>query len=195
MAIIKPVYTGGMTQEEIRRENRLCRDACQSVDDVDAYLTGRMSEHHLCVDCGVNTFPGAPTRREAAQAMWEAQQKGEEIATVLGVSKATINSDLNRSETNRIRSKADRQVIALDQSPTKTGFTVTQDERAEVYYVRERIWAEAGMDDWGGCLCIGCLEKRLGRRLRPKDFLRNHIFNQLPGTDRLLRRQGRRQAP
>jgi hypothetical protein len=33
------------------------------------------------------------------------------------------------------------------------------------------------MDPMGGCLCIGCLEKRLNRVLRPKDFQRGHPFN------------------
>jgi hypothetical protein len=47
----------------------------------------------------------------------------------------------------------------------------------------------------GGCLCIGCLEKRLGRRLKPKDFPRDHPLNdvRVPGTERLRRRRrGRR---
>ena len=42
----------------------------------------------------------------------------------------------------------------------------------EVYTVREAVWKAAGMEPMGGCLCIGCLEKRLGRALKPKDFLR-----------------------
>jgi len=46
------------------------------------------------------------------------------------------------------------------------------------------------MEGWGGCLCIGCLEKRIGRRLKPKDFLRDHPFNLMPGTQRLLERRG-----
>src|SRR5215831_16015926 len=41
----------------------------------------------------------------------------------------------------------------------------------------------------GGCVCIGCLEKRLGRKLTPKDFPRRHPFNSLPGTERLIERQ------
>ena len=45
----------------------------------------------------------------------------------------------------------------------------------------------------GGFLCVGCIEKRLGRRLRPKDFQLEHTFNRnLPGTPRLLNRQGRK---
>lgn len=39
----------------------------------------------------------------------------------------------------------------------------------EWYRVHDAVWASAGMTD--GFLCIGCLEKRLGRRLRPDDFL------------------------
>jgi hypothetical protein len=41
----------------------------------------------------------------------------------------------------------------------------------------------------GGCLCIGCIERRLGRRLKPKDFPRRHPLNSLPGTERLIERQ------
>jgi hypothetical protein len=60
---------------------------------------------------------------------------------------------------------------------------------SEVYTVRDAIWEKAGMEPFGGCLCIGCLEKRLGRRLKPKDFDWNHPFNALPGTPRLLNRR------
>jgi hypothetical protein len=72
------------------------------------------------------------------------------------------------------------------------GIRQTIDNRSEVYTVRAAVWAQVGMEPMGGCLCIGCLEKRLGRRLKPKDFKRNHPFNQVPGTARLLDRQGRR---
>jgi hypothetical protein len=61
---------------------------------------------------------------------------------------------------------------------------------SEVYIVRNAVWAAAEMKPLGGCLCIGCLETRLGRRLRPKDFLRSHVFNRMPGTPRLLKRRG-----
>jgi hypothetical protein len=40
----------------------------------------------------------------------------------------------------------------------------------EHYVVRAYLWAKARMTVDGGYLCIGCLEKRLGRRLRPSDF-------------------------
>jgi len=30
-------------------------DECKSLEDVEELLTGRMSEHHLCIDCGFDT--------------------------------------------------------------------------------------------------------------------------------------------
>jgi hypothetical protein len=64
------------------------------------------------------------------------------------------------------------------------------DKHSEVYTVRAAVWEKAGMEPMGGCLCIGCLEKRLGRVLTPKDFKRRHPFITLPGTPRLLHRRG-----
>ena len=66
---------------------------------------------------------------------------------------------------------------------------IWQHDESEVYMVRPEIWKRAAMGDWGGCLCIGCLERRIGRRLRPKDFDRDHPFNQFPGSTRLLNRR------
>lgn len=106
-------------------------------------LTGLMSEHHHCVDCGFDTHPGA----------------------------------LGRVET---------ELAFMDGLEPVLHFT----SDCEVYMVREKVWQAAGMEPYGGCLCIGCLEKRLGRRLRPKDFLRGHPFNNLPGSERLLKRRG-----
>ena len=56
---------------------------------------------------------------------------------------------------------------------------------AETPKVKMRI---AGMEPYGGCLCIGCLEKRIGRVLAPRDFP-DHPFRLLPGTKRLLERR------
>jgi hypothetical protein len=67
----------------------------------------------------------------------------------------------------------------------------TIDNRSEVYTVRDAVWRKAGVEPMGGCLCIGCIERRIGRRLKPKDFPRHHSFNSLPGTPRLLQRRGR----
>jgi hypothetical protein len=65
---------------------------------------------------------------------------------------------------------------------------LTLDTRAEVYHVKDDVWKAAGMRAWNGCLCIGCLEQRLGRELRPKDFARDdaRCWARMPCTDRLL---------
>jgi hypothetical protein len=71
-------------------------------------------------------------------------------------------------------------------------------EDAEVYTVRDRVWAEAGMRANGGCLRVGCLEKRLGRKLRPQDFEPGNALNrpELPCTPRLReRRDGKPWTP
>ena len=63
------------------------------------------------------------------------------------------------------------------------------DSNTEAYYVKPSVWRAARMEDDGGCLCIGCLEKRLGRELTPRDFP-EHPFNRMPGTERLQKRRG-----
>jgi hypothetical protein len=67
--------------------------------------------------------------------------------------------------------------------------TLTWDQ--EVYTVTDEVWRATGLAGWGGCLCIGCLEKRIGRRLKPKDFL-DHPFNKpgFPASRRLQKRRG-----
>jgi hypothetical protein len=50
--------------------------------------------------------------------------------------------------------------------------------RPEAYTVRNTVWKAAGMKAMGGCL-----EKRLGRRLRSKDFTRRPFDAE---TERLL---------
>jgi hypothetical protein len=62
---------------------------------------------------------------------------------------------------------------------------------SELYFVHDAIWKRAGILPFGGCLCVGCLEKRIGRKLKPKDFDWSHPFNQMPGTKRLINRRGR----
>lgn len=68
--------------------------------------------------------------------------------------------------------------------------TLTWDQ--EVYTVTDEVWRATGLAGWGGCLCIGCLEKRIGRRLKPKDFLAGHEFNKpgFPASRRLRKRRG-----
>lgn len=40
----------------------------------------------------------------------------------------------------------------------------------EYYMVHDELWEKYGPPK-RGCLCIGCLELRIGRRLRPDDFM------------------------
>jgi len=63
----------------------------------------------------------------------------------------------------------------------------------EVYTVKPEVWRATGLESWGGCLCIGCLEKRIGRYLKPEDFLPDHPFNapDYPASRRLRKRRGR----
>jgi hypothetical protein len=110
-------------------------------------LKGHITESWLCVDCGVNTAPGMPNRKEM------------EIALVL-------------------RGKG------------KTVYTA----ESEIYTVTKEVWRASGLDGWGGCLCIGCLEQRIGRRLKPEDFVADNGFNdpRFPATRRLRKRRGQR---
>ena len=92
---------------------------------------------------------------------------------------------------NRIEmEKAIEAAKARGQWGGDNGIEQTIDNKSEVYTVRDAVWRAAGME--AGCLCIGCLEKRLGRRLNPKDFQRNHPLNWVgTGTPRLIRRRKR----
>ena len=74
---------------------------------------------------------------------------------------------------------------------------VTYDRGCEVYAVKDAIWKKAGVRPWQGALCIGCLEIRLGRQLRPRDFSRHdrETWANLPCTDRLLNRRGLTSGP
>jgi hypothetical protein len=76
------------------------------------------------------------------------------------------------------------------------GDTVHFDCDTEVYTVKDATWKQAGMRAWNGCLCIGCLEKRIGRQLRPKDFDRHdrEVWAVMACTDRLLDRRGFRRT-
>lgn len=40
----------------------------------------------------------------------------------------------------------------------------------EWYMVNDSVWKKAGMKKRGGFLCVGCLEKRIGRKLNKRDF-------------------------
>jgi hypothetical protein len=88
-----------------------------------------------------------------------------------------------------LKSRADTEQALKSQALSASGNPMSVTPWSEVYRVRKIVWRKAGMEPMGGCLCVGCLEKRLGRPLRPKDFVRNHPLNQLPGTVRLMSRR------
>lgn len=61
----------------------------------------------------------------------------------------------------------------------------------EWYTVHDQIWAETGLDTHDAVLCVGCLERRLGRHLQPKDFP-DVPTNEPRVNERLLDRKGYR---
>lgn len=61
----------------------------------------------------------------------------------------------------------------------------------EYYMVHNAVWAFSGMAPRGGMLCVGCLEVRIGRRLRAADFTDvpvNDVRRGWRGSARLLHR-------
>ena len=64
------------------------------------------------------------------------------------------------------------------------------------YSVEDAVWAASGLEPGGGLLCIGCLERRLGRRLTRNDFesgWRNRI-GAIIGSSQSLRLRDRLSA-
>jgi hypothetical protein len=121
------------------------------------------------------------------------------VADMRGVipeSWACIDCGINTAPGMLNRVQAERAFAADWQH---RGIKQTVGELSEIYLVKPATWKGAGMEDdkelWdrtrtmGGCLCIGCLEIRIGRTLVPNDFKRNHPLNSLPGTKRLLARR------
>jgi len=51
------------------------------------------------------------------------------------------------------------------------------DTRAESYTVKSNVWHEATAGKPINRLCIGCLERRLGRKLRAGDFAEGAYLN------------------
>lgn len=67
---------------------------------------------------------------------------------------------------------ADR-IARLTEGNTFTCVDCTYDtnELGEYYMVQDEVWMQAQLDATDGMLCIGCLEQRIGRRLKPADFI------------------------
>lgn len=51
------------------------------------------------------------------------------------------------------------------------------DGEHEFYMVLDSVWALTGLEPEGGCLCIGCIEARIGRRLMRVDFVNVPLNN------------------
>jgi hypothetical protein len=60
----------------------------------------------------------------------------------------------------------------------------------EYYMVEDAVWAAGGLEPDGGMLCIGCLERRLGRRLKRDDF-KSNLLNCKTGDWESLRLRDR----
>jgi hypothetical protein len=56
----------------------------------------------------------------------------------------------------------------------------------EYYMVTDHVWFEQARMPYRGMLCIGCLERRIGRRLRPRDFS-DYPINSTFGQRRSMR--------
>jgi hypothetical protein len=82
------------------------------------------------------------------------------------------------------------EIDAAFELRTREGRQMVFGDRSEVFHVHDHVWKAAGLEPFAGCICVGCLEARLGRRLQPDDFA-DHPFNRMPGTPRLLEHQGR----
>lgn len=63
----------------------------------------------------------------------------------------------------------------------------------EFYMVHDSVWLASGLSKRGGLLCIGCLERRIGRQLTSDDFRdcpANWVGMWGEKSERLLQRLG-----
>jgi hypothetical protein len=88
-------------------------------------------------------------------------------------------------------SLSDRELEDLCRSICKDcGTDTTPPEGArEDYKVHDELWRAAGMPEEDGdvYLCVGCLEKRLGRELTAEDFTSCPVNNVSPEQSHRLR--------
>ena len=69
------------------------------------------------------------------------------------------------------RDRIDREIDNLLKiSPLCVDCGVNVFDINESYMVHHHVWKKAGMKPLGGKLCVGCIEKRLGRKLNCNDF-------------------------
>lgn len=84
--------------------------------------------------------------------------------------------------------------LVLSGARYSSDFEVVFSTETELFQLRDAVWRSAAPEDARLVLCIGCVEKRLGRKLKPKDFQRNSGFENVPGSARLLSRRGRKKG-
>ena len=108
--------------------------------------------------------------------------------TVLIVGTASI-AEINTAPGFSNRADLESALAAQKAAGIEADIEQEINERSEVYTVRVAVWKAAGMEPYGGCLCIGCLERRIGRFLKPRDFP-DHPLNTTLGTQRLRDRRG-----
>src|SRR5262249_26488115 len=125
------------------------------------------------------------------EALWKALDLEDQITDLTGIVSESHNCvDCGFNTHPGALNRAEMEKAFAEMGKADLGVPLPFNNRCEVYMVRAAVWKKAGMEPYGGCLCIGCLEKRIGRRLKPKDFPRKHPFNDMPGTPRLLQRRG-----
>jgi hypothetical protein len=127
---------------------------------------------------------------------WRRLQKPAlDFRGIISESHCCTDCGYNTNPSQPTREEAEREAARqIRAGKRKWKIPTRYDHRSEVFIVHDHIWKAAGMEPWGGCLCVGCLEARIGRELRPEDFP-PHPFLYLPGTPRLLERQGRLAPP
>jgi hypothetical protein len=84
--------------------------------------------------------------------------------------------------------------------PRRRGFDchdcgVNTSEIYEDFNVQHDLWALGGLSSNGGKLCVGCLERRIGRRLEPDDFIECLAKYLWSRSRRLHDRMTQRQTP
>jgi len=78
-----------------------------------------------------------------------------------------------------------------DYSDTRCRDCLVETSHSEWYIVKDNLWREATSSDCVDFLCVGCLEKRIERRLIPNDFKAIPInFQECDRSERLLERMG-----
>lgn len=129
---------------------------------------------------------------------WKRLQKFTSLKGLVSESHQCIDCGFDTHDGQLNRAESEQYAAAQVRAGKPWSYPVHYSNRCEVYIVHQHVWAAAGLssdrkNSYDGCLCIECLERRIDRPLTPDDFDHDHPFFQLPGTERMLRRQGRYQ--